>query len=279
MRKARRKQPPQVINTITDLTDIFGVSELFRIPCGNGKDQFYQTTINLESTTCAIFMHRRTLELIGRVEELHIDASLNVAPHYNLLTGHYVQQHHSYPIFYAIMTQKSHSAYAAIFAYIREQLSVHMMPSNILSNFDQTIQSALVLTFPEANIKGFWFHYTQAVIKRMKYLRLTREISKGYGSSGIRMLLVLPLLPANYMAPGMEALKKWLQEKGVFSSNFKQLCEYVEQHWLLGVGAEKISIFGLPHNINNHVLNFNKEFTNLSEIQNPMIWHTLGKFK
>lgn len=29
------------------------------------------------------------------------------------------------------------------------------------------------------------------------------------------MLMVLPLLPADYMAPGLEALRKWAQQKKV----------------------------------------------------------------
>lgn len=45
---------------------------------------------------------------------------------------------------------------------------------------------------------------------------MQRETARGHGSSCLRMLLVLPLLPADYMAPGLEAVRKWAQEKKVF---------------------------------------------------------------
>lgn len=59
----------------------------------------------------------------------------------------------------------------------------------------------------------------QAVLQYVKHLALQRETARGHGSSCLRMLMVLPLLPADYMAPGLEAVRKWAQEKKVCFDN------------------------------------------------------------
>ena len=281
MRKARRKKPPQAPNTLRELGTIIGQSDLFSIHNGNHKDKFYQTTINQDDASCIIFFHERTLEVVKNIDEMHLDCSIYSAPqtppNFYLLSGHSIQQHNSIPIFYVIMSAKTHSCYVAAFNYLKERLGSSLRPKNILTEFDSMLQNALTTAFPESTVKGCWFHYTDAIIDRLKALGMTREIAKGHGSSGLRMLLVLPLLPANYMAPGMDALKKWLSEKNVYSKNFENLCEFVETQWINGIGAEKISIFRLPHSIYNHVKMFNKQLMEIVGIQMPMIWHMLGE--
>lgn len=58
------------------------------------------------------------------------------------------------------MTSKSQSDFAAVFAYIREFYGAYISPNVVMANFDPNMQQALAFTFPEATIKGFWFHYT-----------------------------------------------------------------------------------------------------------------------
>lgn len=62
------------------------------------------------------------------------------------------------------MTAKSEAIYGAVFAYIREQFGVYLSPTTAMTNFDKNMQSAMVFTFPEATIKGYWFHYTEVRI-------------------------------------------------------------------------------------------------------------------
>lgn len=63
------------------------------------------------------------------------------------------------------MTEKNETTYAAIFAYIRENLSNYITPNVIISNFDVKLQLTLSYTFPEANIKGFWSEYCDVIIE------------------------------------------------------------------------------------------------------------------
>lgn len=279
MRKARRKQPPQSCTTIRELSEILGSSSMFYISCGNDKENLFKTTIMLEDATCLIFMHHKTLEKLGKVEEIHVDHSIKSEPappnfNYSILTIHAIQQQQSYPLVYVVLTVKSHTIYSAIFAYLREQIPETLSPSNIFSNYDSDMISALSMTFPEATVRGYYFHYTSAVLHRMRLLKMLKQ-NKGHTTSAIKMLLVLPLLPANYIRSGLQSIKKWLGEKKIMTPQFELLCDFIETQWLMRIGAEKISIFSLPHCVSNHIQTFNQELQNTLGLQNPMIWHML----
>lgn len=183
------------------------------------------------------------------------------------------------PIVYAVSAIKTQAIYAVIFAYIRENLSLYITPNTIMSDFDPETQLALAYTFPEASIKGFWFYYTDSILKYMKCIQLHWDKSRSNTSSCLRMLMVLPLLPAEYMAPGLQAIRKWAREKDVFTSSIEKLCVFIENDWLRSVGADKMSIFGLPHGVYNYVQHFNNEFRQslINSKQQQSIWHILGK--
>ncbi|XP_058822299.1 uncharacterized protein LOC131683909 [Topomyia yanbarensis] len=280
MRKARRKQHPQEPCSVAELKETLERSDLFRIHNGSHRDDFYQKTIVLEDTTCLILWHYRTIETVGSVEELYVECSLEIAAHstsrYHLLVGIAAHQHNCTPVFYSIMTGKSHAGFAAIFAYVRENVGSRISPTTILTEPDNEMHNALEITYPEATIKVYWHHYTTAVLNRMRQLGLSRETARGHASSGLRMLLVLPLLPANYMTPGLEALKKWMNEKNIFSHNFCCLCDYVEQSWLGALGAKKLSLFGQQHSLSCHVKTFMKDLNNQADLQqNITVWRML----
>ncbi|XP_055692909.1 uncharacterized protein LOC129795546 [Lutzomyia longipalpis] len=277
MRKARRKQLPTIPTTIRELTEALKVSDLFRVTCGNRKEQFYRTTIELEEGSCVIFIHGKTLQAVGKIEEMHVDASVEcmAKPRGYLLTIHAVQGHKGVPVMFAFITTKSQSSFAAVFAYLRENYPVQVLPTIILANFDAAMHFGLVYTFPEANIKASWFHYTDAVVGRLKALRLQREIAKGHGACALRMLLVLPFLPADHMAAGLMALKKWMQEKKVYTVGLSSICTYVEHEWLRAVGPEKMSMFGESRCTNSYVQTFNRELMDTMDGRTTIIWHFL----
>lgn len=173
------------------------------------------------------------------------------------------------------MTAKTASAYSAIFTYIRDNLAAYVTPTVIMSNFDATIQSALAYIYPEATVKGYWYEYTSSLIKCMKSLGIQGDKCRGHAASCVRMLLVLPLLPAEYLAPGIDAIRKWAQEKQIFSVQLAQVCSYIEQKWLRTIGADKMSIFGLSHSLHNDTQQFNKELRSALTTTNPLIWQLL----
>lgn len=321
MRKARRyKQLPQAPNNVQDFDNILNNTNMFRIHSGSRRDPFYQTTLTLnDDSVCVIFMHMKTIETIGHIEEIHINDDINgqsdIQLTHHLLVVHAVKNYYvcmiyiplktqiaptfsiinfyscwffvvvlqQVPILYAISAIKTQAIYAVIFAYIRENLSAYITPTTIMSDFDPETQLALAYTFPDASIKGFWFHYTDSLLKYIESIRLQwNKNMRCNTSSCLRMLMVLPLLPAEYSKPGLQAIRKWAMEKSIMNASLERLCSFIEYDWLRSVGADKMSIFGLPHGVFNYVQLFNNEFRqsliNSQQQQQQSIWHILGTF-
>lgn len=83
MRKARRyKQLPLAApNNVQDFDNILNNTNMFRIHSGSRRDPFYQTTLTLnDDSVCVIFMHMKTIETIGHIDEIHINDGINGAP-------------------------------------------------------------------------------------------------------------------------------------------------------------------------------------------------------
>lgn len=152
-----------------------------------------------------------------------------------------------------------------------------LTPNAIMSDFDPETQLALAYTFPDASIKGYWFVYVDTILKYMRSIGMQWDKNRSNTSSALRMLMVLPLLPAEYMVPGLHSIRKWAREKDVFSKAFEQLCLYIEHDWLRSVGADKMSIFGLSQGVYNFVKHFNSDFRNTMNASQSSIWNLLGK--
>lgn len=99
MRKARRKQLPKESATkVADIVSILdGGKDFLQVNSGSQKERIYQKTITLPDATCMIFMHRKTFELLPRIDEIHMDGSFEFVcpnqPDYYLLTFHAVHGH------------------------------------------------------------------------------------------------------------------------------------------------------------------------------------------
>lgn len=79
MRKARRKQLPPPPNNVRDLENILNTTNTFRIHSGSRRDPFYQTTLTLnDESSCVIFMHLKTIELLNHIDEIHINDAINM---------------------------------------------------------------------------------------------------------------------------------------------------------------------------------------------------------
>lgn len=85
MRKARRKKFSQTPSRLNDLADVFTNTSMYRIQSGSRRDPFYQTTLRLsEDSVCAIFIHFKTVETIGHIEEIHMNDAINTDPSIHL---------------------------------------------------------------------------------------------------------------------------------------------------------------------------------------------------
>lgn len=257
MRKARLKHKPRTNKPIDNPNE----PDQQQLEIHHQLQKHYCQEVLQHDGSTVIFMHQYSLKLLGRIEEIHVDCSVKCSAEggadNHLITVAAMVKNQDYPIAFGLVSLKSIEVFSSFFAHIRDKAPAAMKPNNILTNCDSNLQEALKISFPDATIKVMWFFYASSVVNHARDNGMLTLISKSlFHLSSLKMILAIPLIPANYIVPGLDSLKKWMSEKSV---RFEGLCEHVDSNWLMSDGAEKISIFnGLSHSINNYVQNFNR---------------------
>ena len=98
----------------------------------------------------------------------------------------------------------------------------------IIGDFERAIWNALTAVYPDVQLKGCLFHWTQALWRKTQELGLQRAYSEDRGTHKfIRKLMALPFLPSEHIQP--------LFDKMVERATSQQLTElvtYVESTWI-----------------------------------------------
>ncbi|KAL4085293.1 hypothetical protein QTP88_027152 [Uroleucon formosanum] len=112
--------------------------------------------------------------------------------------------------------------------------------------------------FPNTTIRGCWFHFSQAVWRKVSNIGLI-DICSNHGGAydTVHMLMALPLLPTNCIAEGFETVRAYYIEnvQSLISNNnhynFTLLFEYYRSTWLAGINADILSVSDTVWRINN----------------------------
>jgi len=103
-------------------------------------------------------------------------------------------------------------------------------PTQVIADFEEAPAAALRNAYGDQLIvSGCWFHYAQALIKRLRKLGLNDAYRNDEETQTIfRCLLSLPLLPVGDIAPGFQELKSLVTSQSPTSATITQLLRYVE---------------------------------------------------
>lgn len=286
MAKARSKATHNAV--LPGVTDWQEAGEMLKttqnftiVYCGQ-REAFFDEILSRDGHTIAlIFSHKPTVQrFVGSLNEVQVDITwLNEESRF-LLSIHHLdrQTAKTTPLVYVLLNGKSQDIYTAVFAHVRERLRI--LPAVIIADSvqDCRLHPSLQLTFPEASIKANWFEYVDSVSRQVRespdvFLPSTNK-------AVLRMILVLPFLPADYMAPGLEAIRKWMIDRRVDTTvggPLWSLCRCIETTWLRGVGAGRLSMFRVTISVQDNMKEFHSEVQCLTGggTQRASIWRTI----
>lgn len=127
------------------------------------------------------------------------------------------------------MTRKTPECYLAVFEYIEQNL-FEMKPAEIMTDYEDGMRLAIKRYWPNVVIRGCWFHMARAVNKRHRRLGLSKIKNKNRKIIK-RMLLCIPLLAADRIQEGFQAIIAFAKKKRLFK-RFAMLFKYFERYWL-----------------------------------------------
>lgn len=140
------------------------------------------------------------------------------------------------------MTRKTAEAYLAVFDYIETKL-FELQPKEFMTDFEEGMRLAIRIRWPNAVIRGCWFHLCRAIENKTKSLGLTKILKSNSVARMVKkQLMSLALLPADRITVGYASIKLMAREKKLLKK-FQSLFAYFESYWLKQVRFLLIELF------------------------------------
>lgn len=110
-----------------------------------------------------------------------------------------------------------------------------MQPTEIMTDFEAGMRKAIRSVFPEAVLRGCYFHFKKAVRTKCDKLMLRSLIkSNEHAASIVAKLQNLPLTPPNQTKKAYNLIKKQAKKVGLHKE-MAQLFTYFERFWVVKV--------------------------------------------
>ncbi|XP_051167015.1 uncharacterized protein LOC127285188 [Leptopilina boulardi] len=221
-------------------------------------------TRDITGSTSAIFIDIQFAErIIADNNMVYLDATYKVVPKiedaYQLLTLIMIKFNHGFPIAYALMESKSETAYVSVLTEIRRLLP-NLNVTSAMSDYETALKNTILYHFPEADIFGCYFHYTQGIfhfacsIGLKRYLKTSEE-----GKHTLKQLMALAFLPPEKIRQTYTEIKRIKSEE--CQRILADLFKYYENQWLERVKPEGFSVFGLNRRTNNVLESYHKRLS------------------
>lgn len=76
----------------------------------------------------------------------------------------------AFPVCFILSVNRKQEMYEEVFKYLRDKF--HLQPKSLTTDFELASRNAFKKVFPDILLKGCHFHFTQSLIKKVKYLEL-----------------------------------------------------------------------------------------------------------
>ena len=208
-----------------------------------------------------------------------VDATFKFCPRffYQVLCVHIVCNNdgrsHAFPIVICAMTKKTEIFYVEVFRVIKD-LFPAFVPNVIMADFEAALRNAVALTYTNADLKGCWFHYKQAVLRKIQQHFVMADRSRDEIKDWFHSILSVPLLPANKIGEAFDILLN-KEFDGVDTDRFKR---YVRRAWYNGIDFEQLSVYRMKDRTNNAAEAFNRQFNKFANnSRRPNFFHFLRR--
>lgn len=140
------------------------------------------------------------------------------------------------PCAFALTTNKSTETYDAVLDEVFSAFDLDYNPDYIMLDFESALWAALINRFPNAMIRGCYFHFLRALFKKIKHCGLQSEYNNNpCYSTQLKYLIALAFVPIQ----DVEFVYSQIISQGIFTndshplaSNLKNFINYFERTWV-----------------------------------------------
>ena len=153
-----------------------------------------------------IFASDGNLRQIAEAECLFVDGTFQVCPRifYQIFTIHARVNGIHVPLAYLLLPNKRQETYERVFMVLAEKVQlafgINLAPTTIVSDFELGILQAAKAVFPAVVTKGCYFHFCQALLRKLQQLGLQTQYQEDQEvSSFVRHTAALAFVPLRYV--------------------------------------------------------------------------------
>ena len=149
-----------------------------------------------------------------------------------MYTIHAMNATTSFPVVFALMEEKTTRAYEILFNVLKDNGVVVKV---FMSDFEKSSRNAVRRIYPDVQVKGCWFHYTQSIMRRVKRVGLQREYASApFVDVAVRRLFALAFVPEAEVAAAVDMIDDEISECGneTVAAKMNELMNYFKKTWL-----------------------------------------------
>uniref|UniRef100_A0A2S2PLB3 RING-type domain-containing protein n=1 Tax=Schizaphis graminum TaxID=13262 RepID=A0A2S2PLB3_SCHGA len=169
----------------------------------------------------------------------------------------FIMEIRGFPIAFALMSRKTVKAYDSLFKRLLE-IEPQWKPKTIIVDFERAVQMSIKTIFRNTNIRGCWFHSSQALWRKVGELGMIEMCNTNRNVYDIvHMLMALPLLPRDKLMEGFVSVTDFYVQNvqhhlSLENCNaFNRYFQYYKSTWLQGPNADILSVNGVIWRTNN----------------------------
>lgn len=243
----------------------------------NENVPFFQ--VSLHDNDILIFTTESHINAISNVDTLFMDGTFKTVPqlYKQLFVIHDFVGQRLMPRVFVLMARKDVNSYRAVFRWLKQFAQDHNLeinPSNVVSDFEASLHSALQNELPNSRHHGCYFHYTQAVWRKVQTFGLAQMYSENAEiRKTIKKLISLALLPVATVRNSFNLLRE--------SSNplLLPLINYFNGQWMTRMPLGRWNCYNSEFRTNNHVEGWNRRFNSLVRRHHENVWHFISCLK
>ncbi|KRX51856.1 hypothetical protein T09_12349 [Trichinella sp. T9] len=159
-----------------------------------------------------IFCTEENLSVLSEHSVWSMDGTFKIVPEWyqQMFTIHVFIAGKLVPLVYCLTVHKDLSTYCEIFDNLilkAAALGLVLQPQTVICDFETALIPALQGTFPGVNIQGCYFHFCQAVLRKVTDLGMrTSYIHEAATKKKVKMLLATAFLPPHDVPVAVELL-------------------------------------------------------------------------
>ena len=212
-----------------------------------------------------------------------MDGTFSVASRlfYQLYTLHICFRGFFLPLIYALLPDKTKDTYYDMFSIIKRKmanLDLQFNPTTMMSDFEIGMISTLRLHFPNTELKGCNFHFSQAIWRQTQQLGLTVSYHENSNIRRIiRSLMTLPYIPRNWVRHQYRTIMGMTDAD---TDSVERLLQYFCSTWLDGQFPLQLwNVFGDEVRTNNRVEGWHHSFNQTVGKSHPNLFEFITALK